>query len=102
MRLRLQVAGIKEDGMTTAQDILARVRAEYLEMPGMTLTTQQVQRLCGIDPTLCQKVLDAMVEAQFLCVKQGGRYARVTDGSVPRLRSAKAHLVADTRIGAAS
>ena len=88
--------------MATAQDILARVRAEYLEMPGMTLTSQQVQRLCGIDPTLCQTVLDAMVDAQFLCVKQGGRYARVTDGIVPRPRAAMAQLGADTRIVAAS
>ena len=87
--------------MATAQEMLDRVRAEYLEMPGMTLTTQQVQRLCGVDPTLCQTVLDAMVDAKFLCVKQGGRYARVTDGSVPRPRAAKAHL-GDARIVAAS
>ena len=96
------VAGIEEDGMTTAQDILARVRAEYLEMPGMTLTTQQVQRLCGIDPRCARWCWMRMVDAKFLCVKQGGRYARVTDGNVPRPRAAKAHLEADTRIVAAS
>ena len=29
--------------------VLTRLRAEYLEMPGMRLTAQQVQRLCGVE-----------------------------------------------------
>src|SRR5438874_13443919 len=34
--------------------VLDRVRAEYLEMPGMKLRIEQVQRLCGIDETTCK------------------------------------------------
>jgi hypothetical protein len=60
-------------------DVFNRVRAEYLEQPGMTLTPRQVQRLCGIDETLCQAVLDALVDARFLCVKAAGSYTRLTD-----------------------
>ena len=31
------------------QRVLERLRGEYLEMPGMKLTIEQVQRLCGIE-----------------------------------------------------
>ena len=42
---------------------------EFVEMPGLRLTSEQVQRLCGVEPTICQLVLDSLVEAKFLCVK---------------------------------
>jgi hypothetical protein len=46
--------------------LLERLRAEFLEMPGLRLTPAQVQRLCGIDPGMCQSLLDALVAATFL------------------------------------
>jgi hypothetical protein len=49
----------------------------------------QVQRL-GIEGTLCQSVLDALVTARFLCVKSDGSNARLTGGDLPRPRPAKA------------
>jgi len=61
--------------------ILTRIRAEYLEMPGLRLTLRQVQRLCGVEGTLCQTVLDALIDMNFLCLKPNGLYARVTDGA---------------------
>jgi hypothetical protein len=64
-------------------EVLKRLRAEFLEMPGMSLTPRQVQRLFGIDETVCRTVLDALVEAQFLCVKPAGSYARLTDRDTP-------------------
>ena len=41
--------------MTTCsrEQILDRLRGEFREMPGMRLTVEQVQRLCGIEPALC-------------------------------------------------
>jgi hypothetical protein len=57
-----------------------RIRAEYLEMPGLRLTVAQAQRLCGVERALCQRVLDMLVDANFLCLKSDGAYARVTDG----------------------
>lgn len=30
--------------------LLERIRAEYLEMPGMSLRLEQVARLCDIEP----------------------------------------------------
>jgi hypothetical protein len=62
--------------MTPSEDLLQRVRAEYLEMPGLLLTAAQVQRLCGIEPTMCQLVLNSLVTAKFLRLKSDGRYAR--------------------------
>ena len=88
--------------MRTTQDVISRIRAEFLEMPGMRLTMQQAQRLCGIERTLCQTVLDSLVEEGFLCVKQDGSYGRLTDGDVSRPRQAKATLRIRTRIAEAS
>jgi len=41
---------------------IERLRAEFLEMPGLRLNVKQVQRLCGVDAELCQDVLDALVD----------------------------------------
>ena len=59
---------------------VTRIRAAYLEMPGLRLTFEQAQRLCGVEGTLCQMALDALVDTHFLCLKPNGVYARVTDG----------------------
>ena len=72
--------------------LLERIRAEYLEMPGLSLTPEQLQRLCGVEPTLCRLVLDSLVDAKFLCIKSNGAYARLTDGEASRPRAAKAGL----------
>ena len=66
--------------MRTIQDVLTRVRAEYLEMPGLHLKPEQVQRLCGIERVLCQQVLESLVAERFLCAKSDGRYVRLSDG----------------------
>jgi hypothetical protein len=69
--------------MKPLDEVVGRVRAEYLEMPGMKLTAPQVQRLCGVEPDTCKTVLDAMVNAKFLCVEADGSYARLLDEDVP-------------------
>jgi hypothetical protein len=71
--------------------LVTRIRAEYLEMPGLRLTLEQAQRLCGIEGALCRGVLDTLVEMNFLCVRPDGAYARVIDGADhPHPRPAKA------------
>jgi hypothetical protein len=71
------------------QQAYDRIRAEYVEMPGMRLTPQQVQRLSGFDNEVCTGVLDGLVLAKFLCVGRDGRYSRLTDGPSVPLRPAK-------------
>jgi hypothetical protein len=65
--------------MRTIPDAIQRVRAEYLEMPGLRLTADQVHRLCGVEQTMCQLALDSLVASKFLRVTSDGRYARVTE-----------------------
>jgi hypothetical protein len=67
--------------MTTIEDVLNQLRAEFIEMPGLRLHAKQVQRLCGIEQTMCQLALDSLVASNFLCLKPNGAYARATDGS---------------------
>jgi hypothetical protein len=83
--------------------LIQRIRGEYLEMPGLRLTLKQAQRLCGVDPALCQRVLDILVEVKFLTVKADGTYARLTDGAnSPRPHPAKAVLETGRRSEKAS
>jgi len=53
-------------------------------MPGLRLTLDQARRLWGVELSLCQIVLDALVEERFLYVKADGHYLRVTDGAEHR------------------
>jgi hypothetical protein len=72
--------------------VLQRIRAEYLEMPGLTLRAEQVQRLCGVDSKLCENVLNALVESGFLSRRADGAYGRYPNPDIARLRTAKAAL----------
>lgn len=80
--------------MKRTDDVVHRVRAEYLEMPGLRLKAAQVQRLCGIERLVCDAVLAALVKGRFLCVKPDGHYARLTDGDWPPPRPAKTPRIA--------
>ena len=53
------------------------VRAEFLEIPGLSLTDAQAQRLWGLDPHTCGTLLDEMVSARFLRRNHRNRYVRV-------------------------
>jgi hypothetical protein len=67
---------------------IERIRGEFLEMPGLRLTAAQVARLCGLDRTNCQGVLDALVDARFLRVSTDGTYTRLIDGKMTDPRPA--------------
>jgi hypothetical protein len=53
-------------------ELLRRIQAEFLEMPGMQLTQEQAQRLWSLDPTICSALLNALVDARFLCRTSNG------------------------------
>jgi hypothetical protein len=74
------------------QILLERIRGEFLEMPGLQLTLEQAERLCGIERALCKAALDALVDARFLRVNAQGAYARLIEGDLPRLRPAPARV----------
>ena len=61
------------------ENVLPRIRAEYLEMPGLRLNAAQARRLWGLDPAACETVLTALHEARFL--------RRLGDGTFIRFES---------------
>jgi hypothetical protein len=72
--------------------IVQRIRTEYLEMPGLTLKPEQVQRLCGIDRAICEMALGLLVESGFLAMRDDGAYGRFLHPDIARGRPAKASL----------
>ena len=55
---------LRSDGGPEA--LIRRVRAEYLEMPGLCLSVQQACRLWQIEATHCTRILDGLVAERFL------------------------------------
>jgi len=53
-----------------------RAKAEFLEMPGLTLTTDQATRLFAFEPGLCESVLATLVESRFLVRTRHAAFAR--------------------------
>jgi hypothetical protein len=66
------------------QAAFERIRAEFLEMPGMRLTPEQVERLSGVDSPICKAVLDDLLRAGFLCISANGSYCRLSDTTTSR------------------
>ena len=57
-------------------DWLQRIRAEYMELPGMVLTEAQVKRLWGLDAGTCRTLLDELVRSGFLRRNRTHGYVR--------------------------
>jgi DNA-binding IclR family transcriptional regulator len=47
-------------------DVLQRIEAEYREMPGLSVTDAQAQRLWGLDNTTCKRALETLVQRGVL------------------------------------
>jgi len=46
--------------------LVRRVRAEFLEMPGLCLTSAQAQRLWSLEPRACEALLNSLIDCHFL------------------------------------
>ncbi len=83
---------------TASEDVLSHLRAEFLDMPGLRLKPEQVQRLCNVERAQCHAVLDVLVNEKFLCVTSDGHYARLTNGAnLSRPTRANADSLAEPR-----
>ena len=51
-----------------------RIFGEYCELPGLSLTEPQMQRLFGFDGPVCQCALDLLVRSRLLRRTPSGRY----------------------------
>jgi hypothetical protein len=76
------------------EQMICRISGEYLEMPGLRLTTAQAQRLWDLDHQSCCDLLGELVASSFLTRTADGRYARASEGIVqfPPVRMAQATL----------
>jgi len=59
---------------TNAAMWVNRIRAEYREMPGLSLTQPQMRRLWGFEPQMCAAVVDALVARHVLRRTANGHY----------------------------
>jgi len=48
------------------EDLLRRIQAEFIEMPGLRLTRAQARRLWALDDALCDAVLTELLDMRFL------------------------------------
>ena len=69
------------DCMQNQQDlafkqVLERVKAEFLEMPGLSLTLPQAARLWSLDPAICQSILATLEDSRFLIRTRHSTFAR--------------------------
>ena len=63
-------------------DMIRRIRGEYLEMPGLSLSVAQAQRLWDLEPAVCHGLLNALVETGFLVRTREGAFVH-RDSSSP-------------------
>ena len=61
---------------TGLHELLQRIEGEYREMPGLSVTAPQAQRLWGIDRTTCAFVLMTLIERGVLRRTHNGTYVR--------------------------
>jgi len=58
--------------------MVRRVRAEFLEMPGLKLTFAQAMRLWGLNEDDCRRVLEALIRTCFLQRTSTGEVIRTS------------------------
>jgi hypothetical protein len=65
--------------MTTREPVdaaqwLRIIESEYLEMPGLSLTKPQMQRLWGLESEICEQLVNALVAGRILRKTPDGGY----------------------------
>lgn len=58
------------------EQLATRIRAEYLELPGLRLTLSQASRLFGIERGECEHLLQELVAHRFLKTMGDGSFIR--------------------------
>jgi hypothetical protein len=67
--------------VTPATALTARIRAEFLEMPGLKLTLPQARRLWNVDEASCQQALATLAAEDFLYLTRSGAYVLLPSAS---------------------
>jgi len=70
-------------------DVVQQIQAEYREMPGLSLTEAQAQRLWTLDKTTCRRALDTLVQSGVLRRTRRESYVRAEIISRPSSASTR-------------
>ena len=81
-KAKASVTVVSTEACPVDQHTFQRVCGEFLEMPGLHLTCKQAQRLWGLDERSCVRLLEFLVDAEFLRRHEEGLYTRLTEGRV--------------------
>ena len=60
----------------TVEEVTRRMQAEYAEMPGLSITLSQAQRLLAADQHTCVTVFTRLINRGILRRTARGRYVR--------------------------
>jgi Crp-like helix-turn-helix protein len=80
IRLVPAVARLSETPLTERRNVaarttlLCRIRSEFEEMPGLSLTLAQAAKLFGIPPETCSRILAQFAEEGLLCLTINRQY----------------------------
>ena len=72
---------------TFTPELLCRIRGEYLEMPGLSLTLRGAQRLWALDSITCLQLFSNLVDQGFLRRRADGTYVRRETGQTDFFRT---------------
>jgi hypothetical protein len=73
----------KCDEQRSDDSLLMRVRAEYNEMLGLSLTLGQARRFWQLDLSQCERILRRLIETGFLYRTSDGQYRKVPNWREP-------------------
>jgi len=76
------------------EEVLQRIQGEFVDMPGLRLTTAQAQRLWNLDSDDCRALLGALVDASFLTRTTEGAFVRPDNARMTLERSPRVQAVA--------
>jgi hypothetical protein len=62
------------------EQIVQRMRADYLELPGLKLTRAQARCLWGLDADTCDQLLAYLIESGFIVCTRNDTYVRADAG----------------------
>ena len=74
------------DALSAEREWTQIIRGEFLEIPGLRLTKDQIQQLWGLRADACTRVLEALLSQRFLQLTADGHYVRGSIGGT-RLRA---------------
>jgi hypothetical protein len=60
--------------LASRRALVRRVHAEFLDMPGLTLSVAQAARLFGLPAPVCARVFGELLDESLLCLTAAGRY----------------------------